>query len=411
MRTYSTKIIPIHRWVTLVALALVASSMGCDVELEEVVLPLHQRPTTSPNVHITAPLWDNQVYYQEPGVTLAARAIADIPVQRFYGEIRNPSWSVIASDEPSVQGDVYYQTGSTFELEYLSGQYGSYRALFTATTRTQSNQTLTGTAARPFQIQPRPGSLAEGPGGPEQHKTPPPCDDPDLCEPGGGGTPPPPPPNPYPGGPRPTDWQPHHGPFYVVYEPDGHLNRRDLRRAGRQQTTESLDQMSTFLSDVFDREIDLGNYAAPTGSNFLGGLDLLQDEVEPGADPDGYSTDQLIADMRTYYSTSINSFPGRTAPGGATAGDEGGDVLFRAYPNPTVSALTIEVPAEPGEQVSLAVYDLTGRRVYSDATEATGPTTLRWSLTDSRGGRTAAGVYVVRVSAGDRRFSTRVTVL
>lgn len=82
-------------------------------------------------------------------------------------------------------------------------------------------------------------------------------------------------------------------------------------------------------------------------------------------------------------------------------------VSVRVGPTPTRSGVTIRVaPALPGP-VEVAVFDVRGRRL---ATLFDGPLaserSVRW---DSRSA--AAGVYVVRVTAGGQTVSRRVTVL
>ncbi|WP_412067231.1 T9SS type A sorting domain-containing protein [Rubrivirga sp. IMCC43871] len=82
-------------------------------------------------------------------------------------------------------------------------------------------------------------------------------------------------------------------------------------------------------------------------------------------------------------------------------------VSVRVGPNPTRSAVSIRVaPARPGP-VEVAVFDVRGRRLATlyDGTLAS-ERVLRWV-----GDRVPAGVYVVRVTAGGRTVSRRVTVL
>jgi hypothetical protein len=77
-------------------------------------------------------------------------------------------------------------------------------------------------------------------------------------------------------------------------------------------------------------------------------------------------------------------------------------------PNPTNGRtrfwLTLPKPA----RVRMAVHDVQGREVWSS--EARDFAAGRWSL-EWDGGRARAGVYLLRVEAGDARWVRRIAVI
>jgi len=83
------------------------------------------------------------------------------------------------------------------------------------------------------------------------------------------------------------------------------------------------------------------------------------------------------------------------------------DYLYPARPNPNRGTATIRFQlAQPGE-VTLRVFDLTGRcvRTLAEGALPAGEQTRVWDGADNRGGRLSAGVYWVRLVVGDRYTS------
>lgn len=84
------------------------------------------------------------------------------------------------------------------------------------------------------------------------------------------------------------------------------------------------------------------------------------------------------------------------------------DYLYPARPNPNRGAAILRFRlAEPGE-VTLRIFDLAGRcvRTLVDGTQPAGEQNRVWDGTDDRGSRAGAGVYWVRLVAGDRYTSS-----
>jgi hypothetical protein len=87
--------------------------------------------------------------------------------------------------------------------------------------------------------------------------------------------------------------------------------------------------------------------------------------------------------------------------------------LKPSYPNPARGTVTIaySLPAAGGEY-SLAVYDLTGRKVRVLASGAAAPGEFKatWDLTDGAGAAVAPGVYIYRLQAEGASAASRLVV-
>ena len=94
-----------------------------------------------------------------------------------------------------------------------------------------------------------------------------------------------------------------------------------------------------------------------------------------------------------------------------------GPTLLPASPNPVVDAtrLRVVIPRSlTGVPVTLEIFDVSGRRVaHPIAAEVLpeGRHDIRWDATDDRGVPLAAGEYVVLLSGGRHRVSTKVMVM
>jgi hypothetical protein len=87
--------------------------------------------------------------------------------------------------------------------------------------------------------------------------------------------------------------------------------------------------------------------------------------------------------------------------------------LAPAAPNPCNPATTLRWRAAQGTPTTVTVHDLRGRQVQQlFRGAATGEwQSTRWQGRTARGAAAAAGVYLVRLQAGDRASTTRVTLL
>lgn len=80
--------------------------------------------------------------------------------------------------------------------------------------------------------------------------------------------------------------------------------------------------------------------------------------------------------------------------------------LSDPYPNPAVGQVSFDLTTAEREQVSLVVYDLSGRRVATvhDGELSAGRHTLTWSA------ETAAGVYIARLETAGQVLTRRVVI-
>lgn len=102
----------------------------------------------------------------------------------------------------------------------------------------------------------------------------------------------------------------------------------------------------------------------------------------------------------------------------AATGTEDGDprsdfAVTSSFPNPFASATTIRYQTDTAADVELAVYDVLGRRVATLARglRPAGAHEATWDGRDQDGRVLASGVYLVRLTAGDRAATRRVTLL
>ena len=116
------------------------------------------------------------------------------------------------------------------------------------------------------------------------------------------------------------------------------------------------------------------------------------------------------------YDTSILMWinPGAAGVPGGEAYAERTCVLGPARPNPFNAGTEVSYSLAQPALVSASVYDVAGRRVavlLDAAWRGAGQHSLRWCGTDGSGRRVAAGVYFLRVVAGERTATTKMVLL
>jgi len=100
-----------------------------------------------------------------------------------------------------------------------------------------------------------------------------------------------------------------------------------------------------------------------------------------------------------------------SAPGSPTL--PAGTALGRATPNPFSSETMIELALRHDGEVSLDVYDLSGRHVSSvlRGVQPAGVRLVKWDGRGEGGARMAPGVYLLLMNADGRKFSRRVLLV
>jgi hypothetical protein len=88
-------------------------------------------------------------------------------------------------------------------------------------------------------------------------------------------------------------------------------------------------------------------------------------------------------------------------------------VLYPGRPNPFRGVMEVRFALEQPSHVSLAIYDTAGRRVRTllSGPEAVGSHVITWDGSDGRGRRVPAGVYIVRLDAGGRVATRKISLL
>ncbi len=84
-------------------------------------------------------------------------------------------------------------------------------------------------------------------------------------------------------------------------------------------------------------------------------------------------------------------------------------IISAPFPNPsngTPITFNIQVPGE--STVTLDVFTLAFRKIYSETTQADGPLTLQWDLRDVSGVQVANGVYFVRIHVSGSQSATKI---
>ena len=98
---------------------------------------------------------------------------------------------------------------------------------------------------------------------------------------------------------------------------------------------------------------------------------------------------------------SLVSVPGERVPGGLW--------LAPIVPNPAMNGVLLRYSLPREERVSLAAYDLAGRRLVQLVSERkpAGEHSVNWNFRDAKGAPISAGYYVVKLRVGDRVMMQR----
>jgi len=113
------------------------------------------------------------------------------------------------------------------------------------------------------------------------------------------------------------------------------------------------------------------------------------------------------------YQVAVYEFADTT---GTDDGDEGEGSSLRleqSYPNPFTPSTTIQYSLPFRMHVRLGIYDVAGREVavLEDGTQSGGPHETGWSGVDGEGNPVAAGMYFVRLEAGDETRTSKVMLV
>ena len=120
--------------------------------------------------------------------------------------------------------------------------------------------------------------------------------------------------------------------------------------------------------------------------------------------------------LTVYAGTQIGTFQFTNYPLSfvAVEADEPSRARIDAWPNPFQKAVSLRLTSPTPGRVSLEIFDLAGRRVrrlLSQARMPAGPSTLSWDGRDDQGALVSAGIYVARLTGGERARSAKLALV
>ena len=88
-------------------------------------------------------------------------------------------------------------------------------------------------------------------------------------------------------------------------------------------------------------------------------------------------------------------------------------VIYQNYPNPFNPSTTIEFDVAKSANISLAVYDLTGKEIYSLANGyyVAGQYSVVWNATDSNGEDVSSGMYIYQLRTSESVMTKKLVLL
>jgi hypothetical protein len=163
----------------------------------------------------------------------------------------------------------------------------------------------------------------------------------------------------------------------------------------------------TGTAAVGDLDADLHMEMVVAGNGKIACYDLLKESYKP----EMLQWPMFHHDMHRTGVYGHGSVTGVETPPSASVVTR--TVLYPAYPNPFNPRVTIPFALAEAGDVRIAVYDLVGRRVrvLLDEKRDTGLDAVVWDGTDAAGRRVGAGVYLVRLKAGEDLDVERVTLV
>lgn len=160
----------------------------------------------------------------------------------------------------------------------------------------------------------------------------------------------------------------------------------------RKQVTVTLTEHGTRPSGYELRAIDTDRDAPLAIENGRFTVQLTPDQPERHV--------RLVLGTASFTETKIADVPTTTG-------------LGAAYPNPFTSSMAVEYRLDEAKQVTVAVYDMLGRRVrtLTDGRVQPGLHTVTWNGENADGIPASSGVYVVRMQAGSFVGTRRIVLV
>ncbi|NOT32963.1 MAG: T9SS type A sorting domain-containing protein [Candidatus Eisenbacteria bacterium] len=134
---------------------------------------------------------------------------------------------------------------------------------------------------------------------------------------------------------------------------------------------------------------------------------LLTGDIDRNGAPDLVTINEDSEDV----SVLLNRMQGTVSVRSPNPG-RGPHLLHPASPNPLTSSTSLDFDLPVAASVHMAIYDVTGRsvRTLERRALAAGRHRVTWDGTADHGGQLPAGVYLARLSAGDRVETQRIVL-
>ena len=111
--------------------------------------------------------------------------------------------------------------------------------------------------------------------------------------------------------------------------------------------------------------------------------------------------------IQDYASTNIGTLDSWSINFGCTLGNEqfSGLANFKVYPNPNKGNFTVQFDSNSGNEIKVAVNDISGRQIFNRSYQNTGLFSENLKLDNLQ-----SGIYLVTVQDGDRREIKKIVV-
>ena len=87
--------------------------------------------------------------------------------------------------------------------------------------------------------------------------------------------------------------------------------------------------------------------------------------------------------------------------------------VYQSYPNPFNPSTTIEFDVATPESISLVVYDLTGKEVFTLASgyHMPGKYSMVWNAVDNNGDQVSSGMYIYQLRTSESVITKKLVLL
>jgi len=160
--------------------------------------------------------------------------------------------------------------------------------------------------------------------------------------------------------------------------------------------------------NLYRQPVTISKSETGIGTKDSVGAVRINDYPISGENPCTFLDDTALAEERYIYSLKPVYLESEGGTLAQTEGSFDGAVSFgisNVYPNPATDVVNISFavpPGQGGEELSLSLYDLSGRevaKIYSGKAKS-GEQSLRWKVVDNSGGVLVNGLYILKLRLG-----------